>query len=299
MTTARLTITVAAGVVAMLLSAPASASEGGSDTIGKGSEGFIAGALPPDPGIYGVLYLNRYEADRFNDEHGNSSVPGFDLEAKVAAARLFYMSDIKIAHGRLGFFVIGSAASLRLRSSAGRGSYEGFGDLTVGPVIGWIVGDFHPAIATDIVLPVGDYRASRALNTGSNHYAFRPIVSLSYLPANGLEMSAKVTYTFNTRNKATDYSSGDLFHFDYSASYPVTRKLRLGVNGYYLRQTTDDRQYGAAVNVDGNRGRVAAIGPALHYDLGKIGFDLKALKEFDARNRAEGTSLWLKVVTRL
>ncbi|WEJ98906.1 MAG: hypothetical protein P0Y59_18455 [Candidatus Sphingomonas phytovorans] len=35
----------------------------------------------------------------------------------------------------------------------------------------------------------------------------------------------------------------------------------------------------------------------MHYDLGEVGFDLKALEEFDARNRAEGTSLWLKIVT--
>ncbi|WP_443025158.1 transporter [Sphingomonas sp. QA11] len=40
---------------------------------------------------------------------------------------------------------------------------------------------------------------------------------------------SEATDTFNTRNKATDCSSGDLFHFEHSASYPVTKKLRLGV----------------------------------------------------------------------
>lgn len=42
----------------------------------------------------------------------------------------------------------------------------------------------------------------------------------------------EATDIFNTRNKATDYSSVDLFHVEHSASYPVTKKLRLGVNGY-------------------------------------------------------------------
>jgi hypothetical protein len=289
-------LAVLAGVV---FAVPAAASEGGSDSIGKGSEGFFAGSLPPDAGWYGVVYLNSYDADRINDAHGHASVPGFDLKARVAAARLFYMSNVRIGGGRLGFFAIGSVASLRLKTDAGRSRHDGLGDLTIGPVLGWDVGDFHPAIATDIVLPIGSYRASRALNAGSNHYAFRPIVSLSYLPASGVELSAKITYTFNSRNDATDYKSGELLHFDYSASYPVTSKLRLGVNGYYLKQITDDRQFGAVVNGDGNRGRVTAAGPALHYNLGKIGFDLKALKEFNARNRAEGTSLWLRVVTPL
>lgn len=72
---------------------------------------------------------------------------------------------------------------------------------------------------------------------------------------------SEAIYIFNTRNKATDYSSGDLFHFEHSASYPVARKLRLGVNGYSLGQTVDHRQFGVAVNGDGNRGRVVAIGP--------------------------------------
>lgn len=44
----------------------------------------------------------------------------------------------------------------------------------------------------------------------------------------------------------------------------------LGLNGYYLKQTTDDKQFGRTVQFngedvnDGVRGQVFAIGPALH-----------------------------------
>ncbi len=50
-------------------------------------------------------------------------------------------------------------------------------------------------------------------------------------------------------NHDTDYRSGQIFHFDYSASYRVTDNLRLGLNGYYLKQTTDDKQNGETVRV--------------------------------------------------
>ncbi len=52
----------------------------------------------------------------------------------------------------------------------------------------------------------------------------------------------------------------------------MTDNLRLGLNGYYLKQTTDDKQNGETVRVfgfgeevdDGVRGQVFAIGPAVH-----------------------------------
>ncbi|MGP7794501.1 SphA family protein [Sphingomonas sp. CLY1604] len=281
------------------LAPSARASEGAGDSIGKGSEGFLAGALPPKPGAFVVVYVNDYEADRLIDGDGHPVEQDFRLSARAAVARLFYMSPITIAGGRLGVFAIGSLASLRLRDNAGRHRFDGLGDLTVGPVLGWKLGDLHPAIAADFVLPVGSYDRSRALNGGSNHVAVRPIVAISYLPASGFEMSAKATYTINATNHATGYTSGDLAHADISASYPVRANLRLGLNGYLLRQTTDDRQAGILVGSDGFRGRVDAIGPALQWRIGRTIVDLKALKEFNARNRAEGTSLWLKVVAPL
>jgi hypothetical protein len=274
------------------------ATEGGADNIGKGSEGFFAGMLPA-PGWYGVLYANYYHATRANDGNGKSSVPGFKLSTEVMAGRLFYMSDATLGAGRLGFFAIGSLASLQSESLSGSAHRNGVGDITAGPTLGWDFGSFHPLVAMDVVLPVGGYDSSRALNTGGNYYSVRPIFAFTNLSGGGLEISAKFTYTFNFRNRDTGYRSGQLFHFDYSASYPVTHKLRLGVNGYYLDQTTDDIQHGLPVNGDGYRGRVAAIGPALHYQFEKIGLDFKVLKEFGARNRTQGSSVWAKAVLPL
>src|ERR1700761_23060 len=121
------------------LSQSALATEGGGDNIGQGSEGFFAGMLP-DPGWYGVLYTNYYHASRFNDSHGNASIPGFNFSAEVLAARLFYMSNLKIAGGRVGAFAISSVASLQSSSAAGKDHRNGVGDVTLGSTVGWDFG---------------------------------------------------------------------------------------------------------------------------------------------------------------
>src|SRR6202012_1106016 len=93
---------VAAAALALLTSlgpCVALATEGGSDNIGQGSEGFFAGTLP-EPGWYGGLYANYYHATRVNDGRGNSSVPDFKLSAEVMAGRIFYMSNVELAGGR-------------------------------------------------------------------------------------------------------------------------------------------------------------------------------------------------------
>jgi hypothetical protein len=290
----RKTATMLGALIAMPLPSPAQATQGAGDNIGRGSEGYFAGMLPDKAGLYSVEYLNYYDAGRFVDGNGRSSIQDFRLTAKVFASRLFYMSDIKVAGGRLGMFAIGSIASLRTRSASGIARRTSFGDLTVGPALGWDFGDFHPLLAADVVFPVGDYKTTRALNTGNNYHSVRPIVAFSYLPRNGMEVSAKITYTFNGRNSATDLRSGQLFHFDYSASYLATKDLRVGINGYFLQQTTDDRQYGQIVDGDGFRSRIVAVGPAVNYHVGKASIDFKVLKEFAARNHAEGSSIWLK-----
>lgn len=289
---------LAAALGALLVARQASATEHGGDNIGQGSEGLFAGALPA-PGWYGVAYANHYDADRFNDGHGNASIPSFHFTADVLAARLFYMSNLTVAGGRVGFFAIGSVASLRSESTDGRARRDGIGDITVGPTVGWQHGAWHQLVAMDIALPTGSYDASRALNTGNHYASFRPIYAFSYLPENGIEASAKITYTFNTTNAATHYQSGQLFHFDYSLSYRVANPLRLGINGYFIKQTTDDRLRGVRVGPDGFRGRVFAVGPAAHYEFGKTSIDLKLLKEHSVRNRSEGTSLWAKAVVPL
>ncbi|HMC45002.1 MAG TPA: transporter [Caballeronia sp.] len=274
----------------------ARATEAAGDTIGAGAEGFLAGALPP-AGLYGVLYYDHYHASRFNDGNGHSSVPGFGLTADVVIPRLVYMSELTVLGGRVGGYALVALPSLNLNVAGTSSSRAGIGDTVVGPMLHWGAGGALQTVAAlDLSLPTGRYDKNSALNLGKNYTSVRPIFAVSYLPSNGLEASAKFTYTFNTKNNATDYLSGQLFHFDYSISYAISSAAKLGINGYFIKQTTDDQQYGQEVGSDGFRGQALAIGPAFHYQFSRFGIEVRALKEYAVRNRPAGESLWTKAV---
>lgn len=79
--------------------------------------------------------------------------------------------------------------------------------------------------------------------------------------------------------------------------------LSLGINGYCLKQTTDDRQYGRTVtNIygedvdDGVRGQVLAIGPAVYFTFLKYAStEIRWAKEFEVENRPQGDMVWAKL----
>ncbi|MGF6933576.1 hypothetical protein OKW41_002715 [Paraburkholderia sp. UCT70] len=280
----------------MALSSVAFATEGGSDNIGEGAEAFFAGALPP-PGLYGILYYSHYHASHFNDSHGNNSVPGFKLDADLLIPRTVYMSNLSLLGGRYGAYAVLPVARLSLSAGGMPFDRTSLGDLLVSPaLIAWGTGALRTAAAIEFVLPTGQYDKNAVLNTGKNYYTARPVFAVSWLPNERVELSAKVTYSFNSPNTDTNYHSGNLFHFDYSASYAVTPAARVGISGYFIKQMTDDVQNGQSVAGDGFRGQVFAMGPGLRYQFSKVSVEARVVKEFFVRNRPAGEAVWAKMV---
>ena len=91
------------------------------------------------------------------------------------------------------------------------------------------------------------------------------------------------------------YESGDEFHMDYLVGKRFG-PWGVGLSGYYLKQTTDDRLNGQKI---GNRGQVLAVGPALQYSSQSGDqFILKWDHETQVKNRFAGDKVWFKYVHR-
>lgn len=272
------------------------ATEGGGSIYPNGVENYVAGALPP-PGIYGLLYGNVYSADQVRDNDGrNVASPDFKVRVNVLAARLAWIPGVHFLGGDLVLHTIVPMVDLSVSAGGARQRKTGIGDITVGAGIGWHHNaDWHSVAALNLFLPTGSYDKHDLANVGRNHYATQATYAITRVSPNGLNLDAKLNYTINSRNHATGYRSGHEFAVDYAAGWGVSPHWVLGVGGYGLIQTTDDRSHGSVV--PSNRARAFAIGPSIKYDSGKGWFlTAKWENEIYVRNRAKGSGLWIKAV---
>ncbi len=277
------------------LCSTALATEGGGGAYPNGAEGFLAAALPP-PGFYYINYLAHYTSDRLNDKNGDRVPIDFHARVSANASRILYMSDKEFLGGQLGAYGILTLMNASADTTMGAKTKSGLGDITVGPVLAWHFNkNLHAATALDITAPVGEYNKNDIINLGRNYWTFEPIAAVTYLSDNGIELTTKFMYDFNTKNNATDYTSGQEFHIDYATGYQIG-PWKLGAEGYFYKQVTNDHGAGAAAN-DGNKGQVFAVGPAVKYDFKTGGFiELKYAKEMLVENRAEGDKFLCKLV---
>ncbi|MCM8595021.1 transporter [Accumulibacter sp.] len=262
----------------------------------NGSENFMAGALPP-PGNYFINYLGYYEGD-YRDNAGNK-VPGLEVNATFDALRFIHVSGYKILGGDWAVHAIVPLAYQRMKTpfpGIGSGSTFGFGDIVIDPlIIGWhFPPDWHLTVGLDIYLPTGKYNANNPTETlGANYFSFEPIFAFTYLNQSGFEVSAKLMYNIKAENRDTNYQSGDDFHMDYLVGQHFG-PWGIGLAGYYLTQTTDDKRNGQNV---GNRTRVFAYGPALQYNYQGMSFVASWNHETGVDNGFQGNKFFFKFVT--
>ncbi|GAB1535348.1 transporter [Geovibrio sp. ADMFC3] len=273
------------------LSTSVFATEGGGSSSSNGSEGTMAGVLPPK-GLYLINYTTYMHSDRFNDSNGNSAVPDFELKGTATIFRFVYMSDIELLGGHVGGHIILPFVHLELDTPAGSESKTGMGDIQMGLLNAWHFNNLHIALGPDIILPSGSYDKDDIANIGRNYFTFEPVFAVTYLNESGFEVSAKFMYDINTENSDTNYQSGQEFHFD---SFVGLHKgpWTVGINGYYYKQVTDDELDGDKY-LDGNKGQAMALGPEVKYDYKNMAFHLKYQQEFEVENKAETDRFWFK-----
>ena len=301
----------AAVVLASAAIGSASAKEGG-DQYPNGAETWLAGAVPP-PGNYFVNYFGYYGGDLQNGD--GKDVPGAEVDAWFNAFRFVQTTEHKILGGNYGWHVIVPVVHQKI-DLGGSKSVNGLGDITINPfIVSWHEKNWHWAIGLDINLPTGRYKEGDARQSiGANYWSFEPLFAFTYLGDTGWEVSAKFMYNIKTKNEdfrravgapKMDYESGDEFHFDYLVGKRFG-PWGVGVSGYYLKQTTDDKLDGRTISSalgpwsDGRMGQVFAIGPTVSYTTKNgVHFTGQWNRETNVENRFEGDKVMLKLIMPL
>jgi hypothetical protein len=300
--------------IAMLLSAtPAFAND--LPTVNLGLTSFLDGALPAGPGVYYQNYLEDYGTSRFQDDAGHKApLPRQDLNIVADISQLTYYSSQTIGPGRIGWdLVVPTLASAQVKDGLGGkalNAHTGLGDILFGPIF-----QFEPAkgpfgwtwlqsLEFDVLAPTGAYDRTKVINAGNNAWALDPFYAVTVMPTAKLSVSARLHYLYNFTNDhpsvaygagARSVQAGQAFHADFAAAYAVSPRLSLGLNGYYLRQTTDTDINDAAA--PGRREQVLGLGPGLVFAWSPATYLFaNAYVESEARNRTQGDRLVVRAV---
>lgn len=163
--------------------------------------------------------------------------------------------------------------------------YAGGHNTYVAPIeLSWRFGDsgFFAKTGLGMYVPSGTQTGVNGLgNSGAPWWTFQPELIVSYLK-DGWNLTANIFAEFNTKNTVTGYTSGDVFHAEFTATKRID-KWTLGPVAYYVGQISNDKSsafYGGAINV--NKYDIWAVGGLVGYDFGPVALNVWALNEVSA-----------------
>jgi hypothetical protein len=285
--------------------------------VNLGATSFLDGGPPSGPGLYFSQYIQYYTSDKFEDI-SDAAAADENLDAWISLSQFIYQSDQKLLFGgKWGLNVIIPLASLDYSSAQGDlgllDNGSGLGDITVGPFLQWdpIMGSNGPIfmhrIELQMIFPTGKYDENKELNPGSNFFSFNPYWAGTLFITPKWTVSTRIHYLLNADNNdpnrayknnmsANDTRAGSAIHLNFTSAYEILpKRLRLGVNGYYLKQINDTQVNG--VDVPNTKEEVFAIGPGAVYHFSKDAhLFINAYFETMAEHRPKGERVNVRLV---
>lgn len=284
-------------------------------TVNLGMTSFVDGGLPAGTGWYSQTYLQNYDANKLVDHNGNKlPLPNSDLNYQVIVEQISYLTNVRVGDkAALGLnFLIPFVSKMDMDdglNNAALKAHGGFGDLMIGPFIQFdpIMGKNGPKfvqrIEFQVNLPTGEYSQNKDINPTNHAVSLNPYWAATYWFNPKWTVSTRIHYLYNFKNDDPSYAFGDVddiragqaIHANFASSYAITPQLRLGLNGYWLKQITDTEADGEKLK--DRREQVWAIGPGAMYSFSKHNHVVaNAYFEQDVENRPEGTRLQVRYI---
>jgi hypothetical protein len=279
--------TIATLGVFLCLAGPLSGEEGGAGDYIPGLCASLTNITPNKPGFaLGSGYLF------YTGSVGTGATLPFDglLASKISAD--VYLADLSLtytfratilgAHNRVSLSIpyvrVDVQAKISLnprlfrfiignRTKTVSDGANGISDICFVPfALNWTFGDLQVNLQFFLVAPTGDYQKGQLANPGKKHWMFDWLLGLSYLShKTGTELTIFGGFAVSTKDPATDYRGGDVFHLEATLQqYLPLSKLTLigvGANAFYYQEVTSDS--GSGARLGGLEGTDIGVGPVV------------------------------------
>lgn len=147
--------------------------------------------------------------------------------------------------------------------------------IQIDPIVGANGFRLVQRIELQLVLPTGEYDPSRSINPGSNYVSFNPFWAGTAFAVPRWTFSWRLYYLWNGENdhpktslEADTAQAGQAVYLNFAGAYDaMPSRLRIGINGYYLKQIADSKVDGKSI--PHSEEQVFGIGPGLVYHVSK------------------------------
>jgi hypothetical protein len=259
------------------------------------------------PGFLLEEFPDVYISGTLKDSNG-ATVPGSNTTTTILTTSHFvYVSNKRLFGAWIAGELLFPMADVQIKRAQGVDATErGFADPIVGPIaLQWAPrkigsGVFVGRAEFALTIPVGKYSDQRPVNIGNHFVLINPLYAVTYEWKRKFEVSARLHYLWNSVNtdpfvdfgiKSTQ--PGQAFHMNYATSYAVLKDFRVGLNGYWLQQLTDDQINGQ--NVPNSKERTIGLGPGVRFGGDSLFFSVNGYIETDVRNRPAGTRVTFRI----
>jgi hypothetical protein len=285
----------AAGLAAFAFS-PANAYEGGVQWQQKPGVFIGTSAGVPPPGIYMFdqvfTYQSNYRGPGVNSALGGNTKVGVqgavDVQGFVFVPGWTFLGATYDAVIAQPFEMASFGQPINAQASGVHNTYF------VPVELSWKLGTSGFAVKTGlgIFAPSGTIQGPTGLsNVGSSYWTFQPELIVSYLK-DGWNLSAAIYDEMNTKNSRDNYTQGDIFHVDFTATKTIG-KWTFGPVGYYVAQVSDDKCplftcAGTALHplgtlTNAQRFQIFAVGGLVEYNFGPASLSVWATQEVYAK----------------
>jgi hypothetical protein len=266
------TLLAAAGVAAFAFS-PANAYDASPAQTKAGSFIGASAGMPP-PGVYMFNQVFTYQTNLV----GPNAPDHFGRNVYVDVQGFIFVPGWTFLGATYDALIVQPFVAVALSDPLPVNVSGVFNTYLVPIELAWTkIGGTGFAVKTGLAMyvPTGTIQGPQGLNNvGAPYVTYQPELALSYL-GGGWNLTAFLYDEINTANTRTNYTTGNIFHADFTATYTIG-KWTFGPVGYYVGQITNDKCpigvctafHGLGTLLNTQRYNVFAVGGLLEYNFG-------------------------------